>query len=188
MRKASVAFFGCALMLGSCNLKLAPSLDPFYTAVLTGFPQHEAASYGQGRHLLAQGRFKEAIPYFERSVKINAGFGEAWLSLGQCQLELNNFKAAESAFRKANEVLPNKEVRVGLIRALAFQGKFAEADTLIDTLGDDRVLQLQLQGDAAFIKGDTKAATDLYGQSLRISPNQPHLQSRNAALQELLTP
>ena len=181
---------GILMALSGCSLRLAPQLDPFYSAVLLEYPHHAEALYGQGNFLVRQGRYHEAIPYFEKLVRLDSGHYRARLVLGQCRLELNQFGKAETAFRSAITLNPCLEAHMGLANALVFQGKLERAKEMagkIKSTHGESALLFRLLGDIAFMEQRLVEAVKYYKQSLSISSTQKGVQDRLRDLEEILT-
>ncbi len=66
------------------------------------------STYEQGLVLFSQGRFSEAVPYFEEAVRIDRGLYEAHLYLGRSYLNLHDYKSAVPALKKAFRVSPRE--------------------------------------------------------------------------------
>lgn len=64
------------------------------------FPESSAGNYGFGKLLQEQGKFKEAVMYFDKAIATEAS-AYAYFRLGQCQRGLNDKAKAIAAFEKA---------------------------------------------------------------------------------------
>lgn len=62
--------------------------------------------YNKGTALLGDKNFKKALPYFEKSVKIDPKFAFAWDNIGICQRQLGNYDEAIAAYKKSLELDP----------------------------------------------------------------------------------
>ena len=179
-----------SIPLAGCQIRLAPQLDPFYTAVLREFPTHEAALFGQGNYLVRQGRYREAVRYFRKLVSHFPRHEGGWISLGQCELELNRFRRAEAAFRQAEKLKRSLESQIGLANSLIFQGRIDEAKEVAvaieQQMGPSAILY-RLLGDIAFVEKNPRRAVDYYQKSLVSSPSQEDLRDRIADIEQHLT-
>jgi tetratricopeptide (TPR) repeat protein len=63
--------------------------------------------YSKGIALLSDKKYKEAIPFFEKCVKIDPKFAFAWDNLGACHRRLENFDAAIKAYKKSLSIDPD---------------------------------------------------------------------------------
>ena len=93
-----------------------------------------AGNVGLGRTYLALGRPAEARPYLETATRLNPDDGQAWLNLGRSLDALGALGAAETAYRRALEALP--EPTPDLIENLGVnlvnQGRGDEAVPLLE--------------------------------------------------------
>jgi len=73
------------------------------------------------------GRTAEAVPWFERALRVDPRNSNAWAFLGQIEAEAGNMQRAGEAFRSASALRPDKALyRHNLVKALEAQGRFAE--------------------------------------------------------------
>jgi len=80
-----------------------------------------------GRILADQGRFKEALPYFQHAQQVKPCWRYAG-NLGSCQLALGHFVEAEAVYRQTVALEPkNSEAHAFLGRALAALKRWPEA-------------------------------------------------------------
>ncbi len=185
-----ITLLALSIPLAGCQIRLAPQLDPFYTAVLREFPTHEAALFGQGNYLIRQGRYFEAVEYFRRLVSHFPEHEGGWISLGQCELELNQFRRAETAFRRAEGLERSLESQIGLANSLIFQGRVEEARevaTAIEQHMGASAILYRILGDIAFVEKNSRQAVDYYHKSLASSPNQKDLRDRITDIEQHLT-
>lgn len=177
------------LVLPACNLQVKPPTDPFYNAVLAGDPNNPAALYTQGQAMILQGQMKEARAYFRKMTASTPQYAVGWRGLGESELELGNFKAAEAAFRRGLEIEPLAGLQLGLVNAVMFQGRQDEAGQMLTQL------EPSLQGQAAFhrVRGDFYLlrqqfadAAGAYRHSLELDPTQTDLERRLVELEPFL--
>lgn len=176
--------------LSACNLRLKPATDPFYSLVLDQNPDNQAALYGQGQNLIRQGRYEEALKYFDRLVKGAPGESKAWFDQGRCLFELHRFKEAKKAFERAIAIDPNREAYLALALATLMNGEIQptrELAQIIEKEYGSTAALLRLRGDTAFVSGDFRAALRLYQESLRKNPNEQGVQDHIRDLQDFLT-
>ena len=68
------------------------------------------SSYREGLQLsLRQGKFAEAIPYFDKAIEIDPTLAYVWHDRGVCYRELRNYSEALRNFDKAVELAPDDE-------------------------------------------------------------------------------
>ena len=68
------------------------------------------SSYNEGLQLsFRQGKFAEAIPYFDQAIKIDPSLAYVWHDRGVCYRELRNYPEALRNFDKAVELAPDDE-------------------------------------------------------------------------------
>ena len=178
----TIAAMALAATLGAgCTLRLKPQSDVFYDAILEAQPGNEFVLYAQGRNLLDQGQFAQARKAFADFTRQYPRRASGWAALGQCELGLKEYGSAESAFMKALAVESSLTCEAGLISALVFQGKIADAEVRIaeasGKYGENAVL-MRLKGDLALFAENYKEAVDFYRRSLKINPNQADLKRR----------
>ena len=79
------------------------------SACATGRPFQEGqASFDLGLTLFDQGKFQEAIPYFQRATAENPKFAEAHLYLGRSQLSVRRWRDAIQPLRTAYRLAPQE--------------------------------------------------------------------------------
>lgn len=69
------------------------------------YPDHEIGSYGLARNLQEQGKPRDAIPYFEKAIAIEAR-SHFYYRLGQCYQAANDKARAVGAYEKALATKP----------------------------------------------------------------------------------
>jgi tetratricopeptide (TPR) repeat protein len=66
------------------------------------------ASFDAGLALFNQGRFQEAVPYFQRATSENPDFAQAYLYLGRSQVSLRRWREAIQPLRTAYRLAPEE--------------------------------------------------------------------------------
>jgi tetratricopeptide (TPR) repeat protein len=84
-----------------------------------------ANSFEEGLSLFNQGRFEEAIPYFERATRENPNFAEAYFYLGRSHVSLSRWRSAIQPLRTAFRLAPREAQ--GEIMTLLIDAAFAAA-------------------------------------------------------------
>jgi len=81
----------------------------FFSACATGrpFPEGQAA-LDLGVTLFDQGKFQEAIPYFQRATGENPKLAQAYLYLGRSQLNVRRWRDAIQPLRTAYRLAPQE--------------------------------------------------------------------------------
>jgi tetratricopeptide (TPR) repeat protein len=54
-----------------------------------------------------EGDYKRALPYFERAIKLDRRFAEAWYYSGNCLAQLHEYQSAIKAYMEAIKVKPH---------------------------------------------------------------------------------
>lgn len=94
---------------------------------------------GLGYRLFWARRYEEAIEQFRVVLERDPDSGSAHYFLGRCLVELGDFEAAESRFRRAAAISPdNRNVTGALGYLYARSGRRREAARLLETLEADR--------------------------------------------------
>ena len=78
--------------------------------------------YNKGNGYLRQNDFANALPYYEKAVKIDSEFVFAWDNIGVCNRRLGNFDAAIDAYKKSIKLDPTGITAFQNI-SLAYVGK-----------------------------------------------------------------
>jgi tetratricopeptide (TPR) repeat protein len=82
-----------------------------------------------GNQCIAQGRYAEAIPFYEKLLTINPGLAEALNNLGAALFKLGRYNEAEDLFRRAIEIRPDyAEAHGNLGVVLRWKGRISEAE------------------------------------------------------------
>ena len=100
------------------------------TAPAAGFNASQLSQ--EGRQLWQSGRPAEAIPKFERAVKLDPKNSEAWNGLGWAHLKSGKTHEAETAFQKVLSLDPNNPGALNGFGQIYFaQKKYGEAETYL---------------------------------------------------------
>jgi tetratricopeptide (TPR) repeat protein len=91
--------------VGVLSLLLAVALS----ACSTARPFQEGQfSFDLGLTLFDQGKFQEALPYFQRATAENPKFAQAYLYLGRSQLSIRRWRDAIQPLRTAYRLAPEE--------------------------------------------------------------------------------
>lgn len=69
-------------------------------------PKNAKKNFDKGRELARTGKVSDAVSSFEKAVKIDPQFAEAWVGLGFAQYRMNAAEAAEKSAMRAREIDP----------------------------------------------------------------------------------
>ncbi len=72
-------------------------------------PQDFYANFFRGVVASSESEYQKAIGYLQKAISLKPNIGEAYLFLGQSQIETSNTAAAEKNLRRAIELSPNKK-------------------------------------------------------------------------------
>lgn len=120
-----------------------------FIKALEKFPDYRQAHANLAILYAQAGRHQEAVRHFAEAIRLGAADATQYGLLGISHLELENFTAAEQAFRLAMVLGPDvKDWQTGLVRALYLQERFAEAAVLLERMiqenpADDSLWSLQ---------------------------------------------
>lgn len=126
-----------------------PQAAADFLKALEKFPDYRQAHANLAILYAQAGRHKEAVRHFSEAIRLGAADSTQYGLLGISHLELENFTAAEEAFRLALVLSPDvKDWKTGLVRALYLQERFTEAVALLETMireapEDDSLWSLQ---------------------------------------------
>lgn len=126
-----------------------PQAAADFLKALAKFPDYRQAHANLAILFAQSGRHKEAVRHFSEAIRLGAADSTQYGLLGISHLELENFTAAEEAFRMALVLAPDvKDWKTGLVRALYLQERFTEAVALLESMiretpEDDSLWSLQ---------------------------------------------
>lgn len=99
-----------------------------YSDLVQAMPRNPGLKINLGLALYMAGRPREAIPQFERAVKLQTDLIDGWVLLGAARLNLGENQAAVEPFRKALALQPaHQHCRQMLAEALLALGRYREA-------------------------------------------------------------
>ena len=78
--------------------------------------------YNKGNNFLRENNYAEALPFYEKAVKIDPEFVFAWDNIGVCNRNLGNYDAAIKAYKKSIKLDPKAPTAYQNI-GLAYAGK-----------------------------------------------------------------
>ena len=126
-----------------------PQAAADFVKALEKFPDYRQAHANLAILYAQSGRHKEAVRHFSEAIRLGSADSTQYGLLGISHLELQNFTAAEEAFRMALLLAPDvKDWKTGLVRALYLQERFTEAVALLESMiretpEDDSLWSLQ---------------------------------------------
>jgi tetratricopeptide (TPR) repeat protein len=126
-----------------------PKAAADFVKALEKFPDYRQAHANLAILYAQSGRHKEAVRHFSEAIRLGSADSTQYGLLGISHLELQNFTAAEEAFRMALLLAPDvKDWKTGLVRALYLQERFTEAVALLESMiretpEDDSLWSLQ---------------------------------------------
>lgn len=154
-----------------------------------------------GDKYLAQGKYKQASIMYRNALKRDPKFGEAYAKLGEAEVRRGDFVQAINAFRRAVELLPDKEDAAGKLADIYLFGYIsgnqpdkkvgdwliAELQDLSDSLAKQNpnsFTALRIQGFLSVSKNDNEKALEAFRKADSVRPKRPEI--RYAMAQILL--
>jgi tetratricopeptide (TPR) repeat protein len=149
------------------------SVDRFRALLARGVDSFEAHYY-LGRGLLAQKKWSQAAPHFERAIDRLPAFTQAYLSLAECRTAAGDLKSAVAALERgeaqtpANPVLYEREAEIW--RRLGNRDKAIHAyERELTLVADDALVRVRL-GELYRDAGNTDRAAALLREAVRLDP------------------
>jgi tetratricopeptide (TPR) repeat protein len=106
-----------------------------YRRALEKFPDFRRAHKNLGLLLVQRSEFKEAVEHLSHAIELGDRDGRNFGLLGHAYVNLEDYVAAETAYRNAILQQPGtKDWKLGLARSLLAMEKYQEAVALFDTL------------------------------------------------------
>lgn len=134
-----------------------------YKKAIDKFPKFRRAWQNLAQTYYHQGHFKSVVYAYAKMLELGEGNAFTYGILGVAHSNLENYLAAETAFRMANLLDPdNLDWKLGMAKALVKQQRFAESIAAFQSLIDERPDTAELwlaQGEAYYmLQQPTKAA------------------------------
>lgn len=123
--------------------------ESWFKRAIEKFPNYRQALNNLAILYVQSGKPKEAVLNFTEAIRLGASDGTTYGLLGVAYLGLENFLAAEGAFRNAMILRPEvKDWEMGLVQALYRQEKWPEIVSILNRLienapGDSQLWELQ---------------------------------------------
>ncbi len=136
-----------------------------YKTAIKKFPSFRRAHQNLAIIYVQNERPTEAIEHFTKAIQLGENNGTIYGLLGSAYVMIEDFVAAESAFRTALMLAPDvNDWKLGLVRALLSQGRFAEVASLTSAMlakdpGNPTLWQLRASAHVG-LKDLLKAAAD----------------------------
>jgi len=149
------------------------------------------ADFEAGLAFFNQGKFQEALPYFEKAVTAEPEFYEAHLYLGRTYLNMKNYSKAVPSLRSAYHLSPDsfkKQIVDILIDALLgaafsevkngnYEGSLSYLRELLSVEPKAKKVKEEISNVlvavamSLFMKGDVRDAAKLFGDAIKEDPN-----------------
>lgn len=78
-----------------------PAAEKEVTAIAALDPNNALIQQDWGRQLITLGKYKEAIPHFQKATKIDPTNGDYWACLGDCFMQIQSYGSAGEPYKKA---------------------------------------------------------------------------------------
>ena len=88
--------------------------DQYYTAILKTNPKHADANFNMGTLAVYIGEIKDALPYFERALRLQESNEQYWISYICALISLNKFDKADHAFTEAAQKVENGHLFINM--------------------------------------------------------------------------
>lgn len=148
-----------------------------YRTALDKFPNFRRAHHHMGNLHVINGRFKEAIPKFIKTVELGGASGTLFGLLGYCYLNLQMFESAYSAYQQALIFEPNSsDWKQGKAQCLIALKRWQESIGAFDELiasKPDRPEYWLLQANAFLATGEMLEAAANYEIIRRLGKAKP---------------
>ncbi len=106
-----------------------------YRSALKKFPDFRRAHKNLGLLLVQEGDFQGGVEHLSRALELGDRDGRNYGLMGYCYVNLENYLAAEQAYRNAVLQEPDtRDWKLGLARSLLAMERYKEAVALFDTL------------------------------------------------------
>jgi tetratricopeptide (TPR) repeat protein len=86
--------------------RIAESHENLVSVTTLAAPKNARKNFEKGRELARTGKVPDAVSSFQKAVKIDPQFAEAWVGLGFAQYQMNAEDAAEKSVMRAREIDP----------------------------------------------------------------------------------
>ena len=182
---AAIAAAGILMLLSTQQAELYAGPIPLYTATLEKNPNCWMLNNNLGAALIASGRPKDAIPYFERALKIKSNYPEAHDNWGRALNELGQPQDAIAHFRQALEL--DRHDTAAMNNWAAALVKLGQPDEAIKQYHQALEINPRLAevrsnlGTLLAAKGEYAEAIDYFEQALHDRPDLAEVHRKLAA-------
>ncbi|MFW5799842.1 MAG: tetratricopeptide repeat protein [Spirochaetota bacterium] len=153
--------------------------------------------FKEGRRLLNEGEFAEALDFFEKILKINDKLENVWYNIGMCYYQTRQFNKALKAYNKVLELNPNVAYKLDLFynKALVLKmlQKYEEAIEHFNMIvynnpSDESFLEdiYREMGHCYLLYGENQKAMEIYSKVLEINPNNEQVKGAYKKAEERL--